>query len=366
MSHRFWVSSGVLAAAMVAVLAVPGFVHAQSNAGVAAKPATDKSVAKAAAKPAETAKNWKMPRTPDGVPDLQGYYTNLSFTPMERPAKYAGREFLTDEEVAKIYKEGVQQSYEFTFNDYGDTPVYDATVYGLSAWQEGVAPNRRSSLVVDPPDGRIPPLTPEGQKVRALARSAGAKQSYADPSAAVIANTAQDLNLGERCLTFGGPPILPTAYNSNWQIVQGTGVVIIENEWGNEIRTIPTDGSAHPSANLRFWHGDSRGHWEGDTLVVETTNFRPESTYQGANPDTLKITERFTRTDQNTIEYKFTVEDPTTWTKPWSAVVPFTHQEGPLFEYDCTENNNDAVNILAGARAAEREKAMKGTPVSQK
>jgi hypothetical protein len=347
MNHRLWVSS----VAMAAALAIPAFVAAQS---------------KPAAKPAETAKNWKMPRTPEGVPDLQGYYTTLSFTPMERPAKFGGREFLTDEEAKKISTDGLQQSYEFTFGNYGDTPVYDATVYGLSAWQEGVAPNRRSSLVVDPPDGKIPAMTPAGEKARDLARVAGAKQSYADPNAKVVADTADDLNLGERCLTFGGPPILPTAYNSNWQIVQGTGVVIIENEWGNEIRTIPTDGSAHPSANLRFWHGDSRGHWEGDTLVVDTTNFRPESTYLGANSDTFKLTERFTRTDQNTIEYKFTINDPSTWTKPWSAIVPLSHIAGPIFEYACTENNDDAVNILAGARASEREKAMKGTPVSEK
>jgi hypothetical protein len=350
MSNRFWISSSALAVVMTAILLVPTFVAAQATSRVAAKTDT---------KAAANTKAWTLPRTLDGQPDLQGYWTSLSFTPMERPAKYRGREFLTDEEVAQVYKEGVQHSYEFTFNDLAETPVYDATVYALSAWQHGVAPNRRTSLVVDPPDGKIPPLTPEGRKARAMALAAAAKQEYADPNAPVTADTAEDLNLGERCLSFGGPPILPGAYNSDFHIVQGPGYVLIEYDRNSETRIIPLDGRPHLSENIHRWHGESRGHWEGNTLVVETTNFRPGTTFQGANAKTLKITEYFTRMDQSTIEYKFTIDDPTTWTKPWSAIVPLSSMKGPMFEYACSEGNNDIVNILAGARAAEKTAAAK-------
>src|SRR4029077_10035743 len=178
----------------------PRFVAAQSSG---ARNADTKTATKNAATAAST-KAWTLPRTPDGQPDLPGYWTRLSFTPMERAAKYGKREFLTDEEEAQVYKEGVQHSYEFTFDDLAETPVYDSTVYALSAWQHGVAPNRRTSLVVDPPDGRIPPLTPAAAKAREAARKAGPNQDYANPNAPVKADVAEDLNLGERCLFFGG------------------------------------------------------------------------------------------------------------------------------------------------------------------
>jgi hypothetical protein len=356
MSNRFGVSSKAVVITIAAILFVPALVAAQASG--AAK--VDKSTVANAAK-----KVWVLPHTPDGQPDLQGYWTSLSFTPMERPAKYGNREFLTEEEAAQIHKEGIQHSYEFTFNDLAETPVYDATVYALSAWQEGVAPNRRTSLVVDPPDGKIPALTPEAAKAREAARKHGPNQDYADPNAPVKADVAEDLNLGERCISFGGPPILPGAYNSNFKIVQGEGYVMVEYEWNNEIRIIPLDGRPALAQSIQRWHGDSRGRWEGNTLVVETSNFRPGATFQGANAKTLKMTEYFTRVDQNTIEYKFTVDDPSTWTKPWTAIVPLSHMEGPIPEYDCTENNNDAVNILAGARASEKAAAEKARKISQ-
>ena len=135
---------------------------------------------------------------------------------------------------------------------------------------------------------------------------------------------------------------------------------MIEYEWNSEVRIIPLDGRPQLSQNLHRWHGDSRGHWQGNTLVVETTNFRPGATYQGANSKTLKITEYFTRTDQDSIEYKFTIDDPTTWTKPWSAIIPLNHTEGPMFEYACSEGNNGIVNMLAGARAAEKAAPVQG------
>jgi hypothetical protein len=341
MSHRFWISSSALAVVMAAVFLAPTLVSAQARSA-------------AAGTTAAKAKTWTATRTPDGQPDLQGYWTSLSFTPMERPAQYNGREFLTDEEAAHVFKEGVQHSYEFTYANSAETPVYDSTVYALGAWQNGVKPNRRSSLVVDPPDGRIPPLTPEGQRVRAAAMRA----PVSEKAEGERFDGPEDLTLGVRCLSFGGPPILPAAYNSDVHIVQSPGYVMIEYEWNSEVRIIPLDGRAHLSQQIHRWHGDSRGHWEGNTLVVETTNFRPGATFQGANAKTLKITERFTRLDAGTIEYKFTIDDPTTWTKPWSAIVPLSSIKGPMFEYACNEGNNGMVNILAGARAAEKAAAI--------
>jgi hypothetical protein len=279
---------------------------------------------------------------------------------MERPAKYGNREFLTDAEMAEVFKAGVQHAYEFTYANSAETPVYDSTVYALGAWQNGVTPNRRTSLIVDPPDGRIPPLTPEGQRGRAAMRKIPTANENVELEGPTHADGPEDLTLGVRCLSFGGPPILPAAYNSNVRIAQSAGYVMIEYEWNSEVRIIPLDGRPHLSESIHRWHGDSRGHWEGNTLVVETSNFRPGATFQGANPKTLKITERFTRLDARTIEYKFTIDDPTTWAKPWSAIVPLSHVEGPMFEYACSEGNNGIVNILAGARAADTA-AARGT-----
>ena len=355
MRARSFASSGALAVVMAVLLWAPAFVAAQAPSDHPSAAAASGTPAAAAAK-TTAAKTWTAPRTPDGQPDLQGYWTSLSFTPMERPAKYGTREFLTDAEAQELYKAGVQHSYEFTFANSAETPVYDATVYALDAWQNGVTMNKRTSLVVDPPDGRIPPLTAEAQARRrgrgrggaANAEGGGGGQRFDGP---------EDLGNGVRCLSFGGPPILPGAYNNNTQIVQGPGYVMLEYEWNSEARIIPVDGRPHLAPNIRQWHGDSRGRWEGNTLVVETTNFRPDATYQNANSQTLRITERFTRTDAATIEYKFTIDDPTTWTKPWTAIVPMSNVQGPMFEYACHEGNNGAVNILEGARAQDKAAA---------
>ncbi len=354
MTARSWISSVVLTMAMASVFLAPTFLAAQAPP---AAPTTAAAKATAAKTSAANTKVWTVTRTPDGQPDLQGYWTSLSFTPMERSAKYGGREFLTDAEVAEVYKAGVQHAYEFTYANSAEVPVYDSTVYALGAWQNGVQPNRRTSLVVDPPDGRIPPLTPEAQKARAALRKIPTANENIEPDQPVRADGPEDLTLGVRCLSFGGPPILPAAYNSNVHIVQSPGLVLIEYEWNSEVRVISLDGRPHLSENIHRWHGDSRGHWEGNTLVVETTNFRPGATFQNANSKTLKITEHFTRIDAGTIEYKFTIDDPTTWTKPWSAIVPLSGIEGPMFEYACNEGNNGIVNILAGARAAEKASA---------
>lgn len=372
--NRLWVSSSALALLMAASFTAPSFLAAQS-------PGAAKSDAKTAAKSdtkAATTKAWTMPRLPDGQPDLRGYWTSLSVTPFERPAKYGNREFLTEKETQDLFDAGVKHEFdgEGGTGDAENDPEsadYDFKTYGLSPWQNGMRPNHRTSLVVDPLDGRIPPLTAEAKArphQRANFEYYVVPKTGEDYQGAVHADNARDLGLGTSCVSQGGgPPILPTGYNSNFLIVQSHDAVAIEKEVGSEYRVIPLNGTSHAGAGVRLWHGDGRGHWEGDTLIVETTNFRPENVYRNANPKTLKVTERFKRIDKETIEYSFTVEDPTTWTKPWTAIVPLSSVPGPLFEYACSEDNNDAVNILLGARKAEAEKEKTkapGVPVSQK
>lgn len=355
------------------ILCVPAFLAAKSSA-------TEKTSPKAVPSTQATKTATAIPRMLDGKPDLHGYWTNLSFTPMERPAKYQGREFLTEKEMQEVYKAGLQVTFEGTPSEgiegfgelYNPGSVdYDVNTYALSPWQNGIRPNRRSSLVVDPPDGRIPSLTAEAKARPNQRRGFSYVEDDHHGGGIVHADVPWDLGTNTTCISMNsGPPLVPAEYNSNLLIVQSPGYLVIEREVGSEVRIIPIDGGPHVSSNIHQWHGDARGYWEGDTLVVESTNFRPESTYRNANPKTLKITERFTRIDKDTIEYKFTVDDPTTWTKPWSAVVPMSRVNGPIFEYACSEDNNDAVNILAGARAADKaaEEKAKGSsrPISQK
>jgi hypothetical protein len=373
MRNRCWFSLGALAVTMAAVVCAPAFVAAQAQqaqSGAATK-AAEKAGAKAPA--AKTA--WVMPRTPDGHPDLHGYWTSLSYTPMERPAKYGNREFLTDQETQALFNAGVKGSFDGTVGsgDAENDPTsadYDFKTYGLEPWQNGVRPNHRTSLVVDPPDGRIPPLTPAGEARRKAAQGAYFIAEEGHWQGTVHADVAQDLGVGVTCVALhGGPPIIPGGYNSGFMIVQSAESIVIQTEYGSEVRVISMSGH-HPAANIRQWHGDGRGHWEGDTLVVETTNFRPENAYRNANADTLKITEYFTRKDAETIEYKFTVDDPSTWTKPWTAIVPLSTVGGPLWEYACSESNNDAIQIMVGARnaekaASEKPKSPAGIPISQ-
>src|SRR5580704_3827282 len=374
-----WSALGV---ASTLLLCAPAFVAAQSSAtpGKAAAPSSNSS-AQATAKSGANGKAWVMPRTADGHPDFSGYWNQLTFTPMERPAKFGGREFLTKEEMEQVFKSGVRGSYDpggaGSEDRYGgelfnpDSVDYDATTYGLSPWQNGIKPNPRTSLVVDPPDGRIPPLTPEAKaRLAAGARPGGGFPYVVDDhhgGAVVHADTAKDLGQNTSCVTqSGGPPLIPSEYNSGLFIAQNSSYMLIETEQGSEFRIIPLDAHPHVSLNIHQWHGDARGHWEGDTLVVETTNLRPDHTYRNGDYKTQKITESFKRINAQTIEYKFTIDDPSTWTRPWSAIAPLNASTGPLFEYDCSENNNDAVNILAGARASEKKAAVEEKPISQK
>ena len=307
------------------------------------------------------ADSWTVPRTPDGHPDLQGIWTAQTFTPLQRPDRLAGREFLTEEEAAELTElltaQGVDplarnllgEESEAALRDrirQGDPTHYDNAVWLATRRPKGLS-SRRTSLIVDPPDGRIPPLVPEA-RTRAAARAAARGfDSY------------ENRPLQERCLAWGheGPPMLPPAYNDLYQIFQVPGYVAIFPEMSNNaVRIISTDGRPHLPHTIRQWPGDSRGRWEGDTLVVDTTNFTDKTGFQRSG-DALHVVERFTRVDADTILYEFTVEDPTTWTRPWSVEIPLMKTEGPLYEYTCHEGNYGIVNSLRGARVAERRAA---------
>ena len=291
-------------------------------------------------------KKWIAPRTPDGQPDIQGIWTNATITPLERPKELAGKEVFTEQEAAEYEKRIVQNSNRDRRGRDSDSDLSGA--YNELWFDRGakVVPTRRTSLVVDPPDGKIPPLTPEAQRA-AEARTEAAKRPPAGP---------EDLGLPVRCIVWptSGPPLLPTAYNNNYQILQTPGYVTILIEMIHDFRIIPLDGRPHIAKNIRQWLGDSRGHWEGKTLVVDTTNFTDKTHFMGSGQN-LRLVERFTRTDENTILYQFTVEDPTAFTRPWRGEVPLTKAPGPIYEYACHEGNYSMVNMLKGARIQEKE-----------
>jgi hypothetical protein len=301
-----------------------------------------------AAKPAADGKSWTMPRLPDGHPDFQGTWTNATNKPLERPKELGAKEFYTEQEWADLSKKG--------FLGERGTPIeahYDFAQFGMDALQARFAPNLRTSLVIGP-EGRIPPMTPEGVK-RNAERAAKMKGHELD--------RAENRSLMERCIVYGGlegPPMLPPMYNNNMEIVQGetngVGYVAILNEMYHDTRLIPTDGRLHVSENIRLWRGDPRGHWEGDTLVVDTTNFTGKTAFRGSS-EHLHVIERFTRTSAETILYQFTVEDPHTWAKPWSAELVMGPALGDVFEFACHEGNYGLPNNLSGARAVEKRAA---------
>jgi hypothetical protein len=279
--------------------------------------------------------------------DLQGIWTNTTITPIERPVSLAGKQVFTPEEAAKYEKETNQRNDADNRESNPEADVNHA--YNQFWWDRGtkVVPGLRTSLIVDPPDGRVPALTPEAQK-RMAAQFAYAREHSTDGP--------ENRSLQERCLNWptAGPPMLPSFYNNEYQIVQTPSTVAIVIEMIHDVRIIPIDGSPHLPSSIRQWMGDSRGHWEGNTLVVDTTNFTDKSRFRGAD-ENLHLTERFTRVNPNTVLYEFTVDDPTAFTKPWTAQIPMTKTKGPVFEYACHEGNYAMVDILAGARAAEKK-----------
>ena len=299
---------------------------------------------------AQAPKPWKLARTPDGQPDLQGFWSNTSYVPLERP-KNVTKEFYTPEEAAEMIKKAALAEQEQTEPGTIADIHYDFTQFGLDRSQSALALNLRTSLIMDPREGRIPPMTAEGL-ARTAERAAARKQAGGPYDA------AQNQPLSVRCIIMDriGPPMLAGAYNNNYQIVQTPGYVMILVEMIHDVRIIPLDGRSQLPPGLRQWTGSYRGRWDGDTLVVESTNFNGKNPFQGSS-EQLKLTERFTRIDEKTIRYQFTVDDPGTWTRPWSAEVPWAKTIGPLFEHACHEGNYGLTNILAGARAEEKRAA---------
>jgi hypothetical protein len=294
--------------------------------------------------------SYKAPRLPDGHPDFQGFWNNTTYTPLERP-KGIDREFFTKEEVVEQMKRAAADEAEQTTPGTVADVHYDFTQFGLDRSQSTFARNLRTSLIVDPPDGKIPQTTAEGQK-RASDRAAARRAQGGQYDA------VQNMPIGSRCIIMAGagPPMMNAGYNSNYQIVQAPGYVMILTEMIHDARIIPLDGRPQPPAGARQWTGISRGHWDGNTLVVETTNFNGKNPFRGAS-ENMKVTERFTRTSDDSISYRFTIEDESTWTKPWTAEMPMKKTQGPIFEFACHETNYGIANILAGAREDEKKAA---------
>lgn len=309
----------------------------------------------APAKGTPDAKPWTAPRTPDGKPDLQGIWNNATVTPLERPKALGSKEFYTDEEYAKlterIRKGEVGEEAELGAARENELR-YDISIYGgFDISKARFAANKRTSLIVGP-EGRIPPMLPEA-KQRNAQRAAKNKGHEFD--------SYENRPLSERCILMAQEmiPMLPAAGEGNLlQIVQGPEYVALLHETDHSNRVIPTDGRPHLPQNIRQWQGDSIGHWEGNTLVVDTTNFTDRSAFRGSG-EKLHLIERFTRTADDTIIYQFTVEDPTTWANAWTAEIPMTKTQGPIYEWACHEGNTMISTILHGARVAEEEAAQK-------
>jgi hypothetical protein len=344
---------------------IGGFALAVVAAVAGLVPATAQAPAPPTAKnPTARAKPWTPPRAPDGHPDLQGTWTNGTITPLERPD--GARAALTKEEVERLEQGLVDRARRLDEPSDPNRPAPPKGGDGSTGaagnvggynnfWLEPgdrvavVNGEWRSSLIVDPPDGRVPALTAEARQ-RAAARTAQmrGRGQFDHP---------EFRPLGERCImSFGsnaGPPMLPNYfYNNNYQIVQTKDHIMILVEMVHDVRIIRMAGDRLPP-HLRPWMGDSIGRWEGDTLVVETTNFHPLQTFRGAS-ENLKVIERFTRADANTMLYRFTIDDPTTFTRPWSGEVPFNRTDERIYEYACHEANYALSNILSGERARER------------
>jgi hypothetical protein len=294
----------------------------------------------------QTAKRWTPPRTADGHPDLQGTWNTSTLTPLERPAEFAGKPVLTEQEAkdyeARLLREGNRDRRD------GTAEVDVGRAYNEFWFDRGshIVESRRTSLIIDPPDGKIPALTPEAQ-TRQAALAEYRRQHPGDGP--------EDFNLNNRCILWatGGPPMLPGAYNNNYQIVQSPGYVTVLVEMIHDARIIPTDGRLHLPSNVSQWMGNSIGHWEGDTLVVATTNFTNKTNFRGASAN-MRLVERFTRVDADTINYEFTVNDPSSFTKPWTAQIPMKKTADPLLEYACHEGNYAMEGMLGGVRQEEK------------
>ena len=309
--------------------------------------------------------SWTVPRTADGQPDMQGVWANNSATPLERPEALAGKATLSDEELAEL-----QQSAERLFGDGGDAAfadgVFEAALAGVDNYVSGDGGSgnystvwmvdrdfeSRTSLITDPSDGRLPALTPEAQA--AVDERRGRRGTP-------VRDGPEDLTRQVRCITYSVPRFggLGAGYNSYYQIFQAADYVVLHSEMIHDSRVIPLDGGPHIADSVHLWHGDSRGHWDGDTLVIETTNFSPQSSYRGSS-DNLHLVERFTRVGPEELHYEINITDPTVWTRPWTAMAPLSKSDDAVYEYACHEGNIGMAGILSGTRAEERNALSEG------
>jgi hypothetical protein len=326
---------------------------------LSAQPATAQSVARKSAKPTA----WSAPRTPDGHPDFQGVWANNSATPLERPKIVDGRAYLTEQEVAALKKKAAE-----LFDDgNSDAAFFDqvfetvlANVKGAKAgfkstdgetgdyssvWTESRDWDNRTSLITDPADGRLPSMTPQAQE-RQRARLVAARNRPAGP---------EDRSLSERCITYGTPQLV-AGYQSYRQIVQAPSAVAVVTEMIHDTRVIRLDGLPHAPSDVQTWDGDPRGHWEGDTLVVDSTNFKPGA-FRNVSTAKLHVVERFTRTGPETLEWEVRIDDPDAWTAPWTVKINLRRAGKAVFEYACHEGNYGLTDILAGARREDADEA---------
>ena len=292
-----------------------------------------------------------------GDPDLQGVWNNATLTPFQRPEELGNQEFLSEEEAASLEQQTANRNDRLWSAPAQRTEAGGNVGAYNNFWMERgttVVPTRRTSVIVDPSNGRLPPLTPDMERQMT---SPEAQRLAEVRRGNLPVDSWEQLDLGDRCLWYRGIPSFPTGYNNNYHIVQNPDFVAILQEHIHDVRFIPLDGRPHVAKNIRQYAGDSRGHWEGDTLVVETTRFNNKAFIRNFNGDlseALHVVERFTRVGPDTLDYEFTVNDPNTWTRPWSGSLPMSRMEQPMFEYACHEGNYGLTNILAGSRAAER------------
>jgi hypothetical protein len=338
------------------------FFIAAVAAGIAIMAAGTLS-AQTAAKPAQApAKAYTAPKTVDGQPDLQGVWDFRTVTPLERPAEFKDKPFLTAQEAAEYEKKintqrNVDENRDKTVRRQvnGTDETQDvASAYNQFWWDRGtqVIGTMRTSLVVDPPDGRIPELTAQAKKLREERAPIGERPAWGP----------EDRSVGERCILGfnAGPPINGGGYNQNLQIVQSKDTIVLLNEMVHTARIVPLDNRPHLS--FPQWTGSSLGHWEGNTLVVETKGFYQNTSFQNSGP-TMQIVERFTRVGPKELQYRYTVTDPNTWTKPFTVELPMVYSDLPIYEYACHEGNYGMFGLLSGARAVEKDldKAKRGS-----
>ena len=350
MRKRLLASSALAAAITVGALGLVPHSSLRASSGDPQQAKTTASPSPAPQRTPDTARRtWTPPRTPWGDPDLQGNYTNVyeDGTPLERPDQFAGRKLddVKGEELATLKRAAQQRTIA----------AFEGPLHAPDHWWQDVLFLERGSqawLVVDPPDGKIPPMTADAQNRAAAAREARAA-SERGPS-----DSYEDRSLYDRCITRGLPgSMMPVIYGNSYRIVQGQGYVAIQYEMIHETRVIPIEAPPHThvSQNVHLHMGDARGHWEGNTLVVETTNFDSRSVYRDANADALRLTERFTRIGPDKVRWSVTVNDPTTWVRPWTFSMPLTMNDGePMMAYECHEGNYGLRNILIAARSEDR------------